>query len=82
MVTYLWDIGKKHSPKCDTTKHSPRCETAECGIPSQAILFTTSNVVEINKISYKLKSVPMFLKIKMDSNDNDGHVYSSKWVKY
>ena len=30
MASFLWDIGKQYSPRCDTT---------ERGVPSEAILF-------------------------------------------
>ena len=30
LVSFLWDIGKQYSPRCDAAK---------CGVPSGAILF-------------------------------------------
>ena len=30
LASFLWDIGKQNSPRCDAAK---------CGIPSEAILF-------------------------------------------
>ena len=34
---FLWDIGKQHSPRCDT---------AECGAPSGSILFAQRNFID------------------------------------
>ena len=53
--SFLWDKGKQFSPRCDA---------AECGVPSEAILFTWRNSIEkLNKIS---KSLLIPLKMKVD----------------
>ena len=36
-ASFLWDIGKQHSPRCDA---------AERGVPSGAILFAWRNFIE------------------------------------
>ena len=41
LASFLWDIGKQYSPRCDA---------AERGVPSGAILFAQSNFIEkLNK---------------------------------
>ena len=42
LASFLWDIGKQHSPRCDTAKH---------GVPSGSILFANRIFIEkLNKI--------------------------------
>ena len=36
LVSFLWDIGKQHSPRCDAVR----------GVPSGAILFAKRNFIE------------------------------------
>ena len=37
LASFLWDIGKQYSPRCDA---------AERGVPSGAILFAKRNIIE------------------------------------
>ena len=37
LASFLWDIGKQHSPRCDA---------AECGVPSGVILFAQKNFIQ------------------------------------
>ena len=37
LVSFLWNIGKQHSPRCDAAKR---------GVPSGAILFAQRNFIE------------------------------------
>ena len=57
LVSFLWDIGKQSSPKCDAAKR---------GIPSGAILFACINFIE--KWNKHEKILLMPLKLKMDSS--------------
>ena len=52
----LWDIGKKSSPRCDTAKRA---------VSSGAILF--AYMIFIEKLNKTEKSLPMSLKMKVDS---------------
>ena len=46
LASFLWDIGKQHSPRCDATEH---------GIPSGAILFAQRKFIEkVNKMKISL----------------------------
>ena len=55
--SFLWDIGKQNSLRCDAT---------ERGVPSGAILFAKRNFIE--KCNRILKSYQKTLKLKMDSS--------------
>ena len=56
LASLLWDIGKQHSPICDT---------AERSVPSEAILFAKRTFIK--QVNKKLKSLLMPLKMKVDS---------------
>ena len=56
LASFLWDIGKQYSPRCDAT---------ECGIPAVAILFAKR--IFIKNFYEMLKSLLMPLKMKVDS---------------
>ena len=43
LASFLWDIGKQNSPRCDAAK---------CGVPSGAILLANMNFIG-NKINMK-----------------------------
>ena len=49
LVSFLWDIGKQYSPRCDA---------AQRGVPSRAILFEKFH----RKIEYKIEITPVVLQ--------------------
>ena len=57
LVSFLWDIGKQNSPRCDAAKR---------GVPSGAILFAQRKFIE--KRNKNEKSLPTPLKMKVDSS--------------
>ena len=54
LASFLWDVGKQDSPRCDTT---------ECVVPSGAILFAKRCFIK--NLYDKLKSLLMPLKMKV-----------------
>ena len=65
LASFLWDIGKQNSPKCDTAK---------CGVPSGAILFEYMNVIEKIGVSEIIPLMP--LKRKWTNPfDKDGKIH-------
>ena len=58
LASFLWDIGKQNSPRCDVAKG---------GIPSEAILF--ADLIFIEKCNKNEKSLLMSLKMKVDSSN-------------
>ena len=59
LASFLWDIGKQYSPRCDA---------AERGVPSVAIVFAYRNFNEKWNTGSILKSLLIHLKMKVDSS--------------
>ena len=67
VASFLCDIGKQYSSRCDAT---------ECSVPSEAILFAKR--IFIQKLHGNLKSLLMPLKMKVDSSiDGNGKIHLS-----
>ena len=72
LVSFLWDIGKQHSPRWDA---------AERGVPSGAILFQYFIEKRDKKNNIKKKN-PNTPKMKVYPNDNDWRILHQIWVNY